>query len=319
MREIRAILPPEIADEAARLAHAEGIERVSIADVFVHGPNLRRKLVSVETSTPKARAFADSLLMSPVLSQVDYTLTSREVRSIVDNEPLDCLTRPMSEPFTDVLQDLWQMSHVTLSYISRAAAGAALLATGVIEDNAVAIVVAAMFLPFLSVVLAISFGLWNREWRLLRQGLRGIVVSTALGVAAGAVVALIEGGPIRFVGFKNPLSSFAISAVIGVTAGLSNADDTGRRYLIGVAAAVQLAIFPVWFGAAFILGLPGHVVLYSRLLSFGINLVTISASAVAADAALHFGAGAVGPLPGTTHTFSQTGRRERGGANERKP
>lgn len=28
-----------------------------------------------------------------------------------------------------------------------------------------------------------------------------------------------------------------------ITAGLSNADDMGRRYLIGVAAAVQLAIF----------------------------------------------------------------------------
>jgi hypothetical protein len=38
--------------------------------------------------------------------------------------------------------------------------------------------------------------------------------------------------------------------LVGVAAGLSNADDTGRRYLIGVAAAVQLAIFPVWLGGA---------------------------------------------------------------------
>ena len=81
-----------------------------------------------------------------------------------------------------------------------------------------------------------------------------------------------------------PLS--AISAVIGITAGLSNAYDTGRRYLIGVAAAVQLAIFPVWLGAATILGWPEGVV-WPRLESFLINLVTISLAAVAAYAALH--------------------------------
>jgi hypothetical protein len=118
-----------------------------------------------------------------------------------------------------------------------------------------------------------------------------VAVSSVLAVAAGAVVALIEGGTIAFAGFKNPLSSFAISAVIGVTAGLSTADDTGRRYLIGVAAAVQLAIFPVWLGAALVLGLPDHGVLYSRLLSFGINLVTIAAGGVGAYAILHLGAG----------------------------
>src|SRR4029079_16115064 len=87
------------------------------------------------------------------------------------------------------------------------------------------------------------------------RGLRAVMVSTALGFAGGALVAAIEGGPIRYTAFKNPLSRFAISFVIGITAGLSNADDTGRRYLIGVAAAVQLAIFPVWFGAASVIGL----------------------------------------------------------------
>lgn len=76
-----------------------------------------------------------------------------------------------------------------------------------------------------------------------RFSLRAVGVSTALAFAAGALVAAIQGGPVHFTAFKGPLASFAISAVIGVTAGLSNADDTGRRYLIGAAAAVQLAIF----------------------------------------------------------------------------
>src|SRR5439155_18903780 len=129
-------------------------------------------------------------------------------------------------------------------------------------------------------------GLWNREPRLVFQGLRAVLVSMGLAFAAGIAVAWIEGGPVRFAGFKGPLASFAISAVIGIAGGLSNADDTGRRYLIGVAAAVQLAIFPVWLGAATILGWHEGVV-WTRLESFLINLVTISLAAVAAYAALH--------------------------------
>ena len=89
------------------------------------------------------------------------------------------------------------------------------------------------------------------------RGLRAVAVSTVLAVAAGALVAAIQGGPIQFAAFKSPLGSLAISAVIGITAGLSKADDTGRRYLIGVAAAVQLAIFPVWLGAALVVGPAG--------------------------------------------------------------
>ena len=65
-----------------------------------------RRLVSVETSTPKARAFVEAFLNSPPLSQTDYTLTSREVRAIVDDESVTSLTLPMSEPFTDIIQDL---------------------------------------------------------------------------------------------------------------------------------------------------------------------------------------------------------------------
>jgi hypothetical protein len=40
-----------------------------------------------------------------------------------------------------------------------AAAGAILLATGILENNPISIVIAALFLPFLSQVLALSFGL----------------------------------------------------------------------------------------------------------------------------------------------------------------
>ena len=304
MHEIRATLPPECIPEVTRLARGAGISRVTVAEVFVHGPDAKRKQVSVETSTPKARAFVAAFLDSPSLSQADYTLTSREVRAIVDDEPLSTLTLPMNEPLTDVVQDLWQLGHVTTSYVARATAGGILLATGIIDNNPVAIVVAALFLPFLAQVLAVSFGLWHRDRPLIMQGLRALLVSTALAVAGGAMVARLQGGPILFTGFKSPLSSFLISAVIGITAGVSNADDTGRRYLIGVAAAVQLAIFPVWMGAALVVGLPPHAVLYPRLLSFAINLGSIAVCAFAAYAALHLsgGAGWTAPRSGRIHS-----------------
>ncbi|HEY1497466.1 MAG TPA: hypothetical protein VGF49_23070 [Candidatus Solibacter sp.] len=287
MHEIRTTIPPECVAEAARLAHAAGIERVNIAEVFVEGPNEHRRLLSVETSTPQARAFVESFLHSPVLSAAGCTLTSREVRAIVDGGPVSKLTHPMSEPFPDVIQDLWQLSHITPSYVGRAAAGAILLATGILNDDPIAIVAAALFLPFLSQALSVSLGMWSRDRQLILHGMRAVLLSTVLAFAAGAAVAWIQGGPIRYAGFKSPLNSFFISCIIGVTAGLSTADDTGRRYLIGVAAAVQLAIFPVWLGAVAVLGMPAHETLYSRMLSFGINLTTITAAALAAYASLH--------------------------------
>jgi len=60
MHEIRATLPASYVAEAARLAHDAGIERVSIAEVFIHGPNAHQQILSVETSSPKARAFVEA-------------------------------------------------------------------------------------------------------------------------------------------------------------------------------------------------------------------------------------------------------------------
>jgi hypothetical protein len=73
----------------------------------------------------------------------------------------------MSEPFPDVIQDLWQLSHLTTRYVARAAAGVILLATGILNDNSVAVVVAVLFLPFLAEVLAVSFGIRSRDPRLI--------------------------------------------------------------------------------------------------------------------------------------------------------
>jgi hypothetical protein len=212
-------------------------------------------VISVETSTPKARAFIEESLDSPALSKVGSTLTSRELRAVISDSPPADLTNPMSEPFPDVIQDLSQLSTLTASYLGRAMAGAILLATGVLRNDPIAIVVAALFLPFLSQVLAISFGVWSGDWKLARQGTVAVMAST-------------------------------IAAVLG------------RRYLIGVAGAVQFAVFPVWLGLALVSGLPGQQVITERLLSFAINLVTLSATAAFAYAAIHFKNGWKAPRRG---------------------
>src|ERR1051326_2918370 len=135
MHEIRATVVPEQTDEAVRLAREAGIERINVADIFVYGPDARRQVVSVETSTPKARAFVEAILASPALAGSDVSLTSRELRAIINGGDLAELTRRMSEPFPDVIQDLWQLSHVSPSYVGRAAAGGILLAAGLMRSE----------------------------------------------------------------------------------------------------------------------------------------------------------------------------------------
>jgi hypothetical protein len=282
MHEIRVILPLDCISEATRLARESGIDRVTISDVLVN--DVARCQLSVETSTPNAHTLVDRFMNSERLSHCNHTLTSREIRSISSYlaSSVVTLTRPMSEPLPDIVQDLWQLSHLTPSYIGRATAGAVLLADGMIHDSAISIVVAALILPFLSQILAVSFGLWAREYRLALHGLRALLVSTVLAFFAGASVAWIEGGPLLFNGFRSLAGNFLISAIIGSAAGLSITDDAGRRYLIGVAAAVQFAVFPVWFGAALVLGLPGHEITRERLFGFLLNLGAISGSAMLA-------------------------------------
>ena len=171
--------------------------------------------------------------LNTVVGAYEAEASIRDWRShIIDKGDLADLTRPIGEPFPDVIQDLWQLTQVTPSYAARAAAGAILLATGIIDNNPVAIVTAAMFLPFLAQVLAISFGVWSLDRRLIQRGLTSLALSAACAFGGGAVVAAIAGGPIQFSSFKSPLTSLAISAAIGITAGLSETDDTGRRYLI---------------------------------------------------------------------------------------
>jgi hypothetical protein len=276
------------------LALGAGIQQVSVYNVFAPGPNQRREVVSAETSTPQAKAFIDALVAAPWFDLRVHSVSARELRAIRSSESLSEITRPMVEPALDVLQDLWQLSHLTPSYLGRACSAAVLLAYGMLENSAVAIVVAALFLPFLSQVLAVSFGLYTGDRGLARQGAAALAVSTLTCIAAGLAVSLLHGGTLLFSDFRSPLASLGISSAIGVAAGLASADDAGRRYLVGVAAAVQYAVFPVWIGVCLVRGFPAPSVVAGRLGAFAINVATISAAAVAVYAWVGMGREEVG-------------------------
>jgi hypothetical protein len=82
------------------------------------------------------------------------------------------------------------------------------------------------------------------------------VLSLGLLFVGGVIVASISAPPIRYDDFNSTGVSVIISAAVGVAAALASIDDAGRREMIGLAAASQMAIIPSWLGVCVIFGLP---------------------------------------------------------------
>jgi len=219
------------------------------------------EVVSAETSTPRAKALIDALVAAPWFDLQECHVTSRELRAILSSESISEITRPRVEPWVDVLEDLWQLNHLSASYIGRALSAAILLAYGMMENSAVSIVAAALFLPFLPQILAVSFGLWVGDRGLASHGLRAISVSALTCVGAGSLVALLHGGALTFSGFQSPLAGFGISLVIGIAAGLAIADDAGSGGGAGgsVPGLVRHLRDPGFFGSSHECGTAGGI------------------------------------------------------------
>jgi uncharacterized membrane protein len=178
-------------------------------------------------------------------------------------------------PVTDVQQDLWMRNQINPSYIARASVSALLVAYGLIQNDLITLIAAFLFTPFLSQVLAISFGGVTRERRLAAQGAFALSISTVITILAGIIVAALTGGPLRFENFSSTLVNFLISLIVGVVAGLATADIAGRRELIAIAAAAQFAVYPAWFGIMLVFGFPGPDVVTQRIITFLVNIVTM--------------------------------------------
>ena len=291
MRLVRVKAPEGKGDEVSRVAFAVGISQVTVHQQQVHRADQRREtkdVIDIETATPTAKAFIDALMTAPFFDPKEYSLAVRQPRSIVSQEKPARITWPIVEPTVDIFEELWQFSHVTFGFVGRILIASLLLAYGMIEYNLLFMIAGLLFMPLLPLLLAVGFGLWTRGWRLAWQGAFAFVVSTALMLAGGSIVALMTGPPLRYQEFNPLLTSFLISLAVGIAAGLATADDVGRREMIGLAATAQIAIVPVWFGISFVIGFPqsGSAPPSQRAIAFLVNVATITIASLATYAVL---------------------------------
>ena len=257
MRLVRVKAPEGQAGEVARLAHEAGVPSVGVSQLRslgADGTAETKDVVDVDTSTPQAKAFVEALMSAPFFDAEKYSIGIRQPRSVVSQEPVRALTWPVVAPSPDIFEELWQFSQVTASFVGRILIGAVLLSYGMLEQNLLLMIAGLLFLPLLPTLLAASFGALAGKWRLVGQGLLAFAVATALIVAGGAIVAAVVGPPLRFHSFSGLATAAIISSLVGMAAALADADDVGRREMIGLAATAQVALIPAWLGISLVIG-----------------------------------------------------------------
>lgn len=281
MRLIRISAPRGKGADIAGVAFDVGIKEASVfqADNYSSNGEIRTKdVVDLSTSTPKGKHFVDALLSSEFYNQNDYTIAVRQPRSIVSGESMHELTEPLVDPASDIFEELWQFSHITVGFVGRIFIAACLLAYGLIHQKTLIIIAGLLFLPLLPLLLAIGFGSWTKQPRLALQGLLAFLTATVLLVLGGVVIASVSSPPVKYEEFNSLPVTFLISLGVGIAAGLANSDDVGNRAMIGLAAGAQIAIVPVWFGVSLILGFSSTTAeseIINRAISFPVVVVTI--------------------------------------------
>jgi hypothetical protein len=280
VRLVRVTVPEGKGEEVARLALAAGVPQASVQPLvsYSEGGREAKEVVDVNTSTPAAKAFIDRLLAAPFFDPDDYSIYIREPRSVVSKEGPDKLTRPIVVPVTDLYEELWQFSRVTVSFVGRMLIGASLLAYGMLKFNLLLMIAGLLFLPLLPTLLALSFGALAGEWRLVARGLFAFLCATALIVAGGAAAAALMGPPLRFHEFSSTGVAALLSVLVGVAAGFATTDDVGRREMLGLAATAQVATIPAWLGISLVIGFSQEVdptPPSRRLLTFAVIVAAI--------------------------------------------
>lgn len=281
MRLVKVLAPIGKSESVAKLAFSCGINQVSVGRVTVLSSNQapeEKETIDLETSTPKSKKFIDELLAADFYNSTDYSINTRQPRSILSKEQLKELTRPLVIPVSDITEELWQFSHVTTGFIGRNFIAACLLAYGLIQHQILLIIAGLLFLQLLPLLLGVSFGTLNRNWKLTGQSLAAFAAAVITMLLGGVLTALVSNPPVKYEEFNSMFVGFLISLAVGIAAGLATTDDVGRREFLGLAATAQIAIIPVWFGICLIFGFPistGQNEIITRLLGFGLNILTI--------------------------------------------
>ena len=291
MRQVKVTAPEGKAAEIAQIAFDVGISEVGISStrqLKADQSQTTKDRVEVETATHLAKAFVERVTTASFFSCERYSVTVRQPRSIISNQDLKVLTRPLVEPTSDLFQELWQFCQVTYGFVGRIYIGAVLLAFGLIDYRLLFMIAGLLFIPLLPVMLGIGFSLWTRQWRLLLQASMALLVAVILLAAGGVTVALLSNPPLRFTESNSLLTGLIISLAVGVAAGLATTDDVGRREMIGLAATAQVAIVPVWLGISAVFGLPAAdpTPPKQRIIGWLVNVMGIIVASLATYAAL---------------------------------
>jgi hypothetical protein len=287
MRLVKVSAPNGKGTNIAQTAFSVGIKQVSIQTAESHradGEPQTKDVVDVETSTPKAKHFIDALLAADFYNSEEFSVAIRQPRSIISGDSFRELTKPLVVPATDIFEELWQFSHITVGFVGRNFIAACLLAYGLINQQILLMIAGLLFLQLLPLLLAIGFGAWTRTWKLVGQSASACIVAVILLILGGVSVAALSNPPLKYDEFNSTFVGFLISLAVGIAAGLANSDDVGRREFLGLAATAQIAIIPVWFGICFVFGFPtttGQNEITTRALGFGLNVLTIIIASLA--------------------------------------
>jgi hypothetical protein len=318
MRAVKVRITEEHVAAVLDLAFEHDIRGATVNRVEYNSPGQpaeKNVIVDIETSTPKAKRFIDALLESDFFDIRRSSMSTRQPRAVVSSESYDELTQPLVEPATDICQELWQFSHVTVGFVGRILIGGGLLAYGIINQQLLLMIAGMLFIPLLPVLLAIGFGSWTRQWALVRLALAAIAIALILLGAAGIAVAAVSQGPVRYDDFNSLTVSLVISLAVGIAAALANLDDAGRREMIGLAATAQIAVIPVWLGVSTVLGFPAAATqhdIWERVLVLFLNIIIVTGTSLITYVALSALGGAP-PVPTEKTNFAVFGNAKFGG------
>src|SRR5215203_971496 len=200
MRLIMVAAPEGMGDAITKVAFSVEIDKISRRQVESHysdGRVERKDVVDMETSTPKGKRFIDALLAADFYDRDDFTISIRQPRAIISKTALHELTKPFVEPSTDILEELFQFSHITASFVGRVLVGACLIAYGMIEQKILLLIAGLFILPLTPLLLAVSFGAKSGIWKLVGQGALAFLVAVLLLFLGGAGVAALAEPPLK--------------------------------------------------------------------------------------------------------------------------
>ena len=281
MRSVQINTPRDRAEPIAKIAYECGISVVNVSDVTAwkkDGEREEKVTITFETSTPKAKRFVDGLLLSDVYDREIMWFDVRERRAIITTDRISDVTYPWVIPGTDILQDLYQFSHITLGLVGRVLLAACLLSYGLLHQSLLLMIAGMMFIPMLPVLSALGFGGWVGHWRLSVRALGVLAITLGMLFVGGLIIGAMGSPPVQYDEFPPLVAGALISAAVGVAAALANTDDVGRRELIGLAATSQIAVVPAWLGLSAVLGVPasdGSGGVQKHLISLVINILCV--------------------------------------------